>query len=189
MSNALNDFLSYFEQDVSQNQPPYPWALTAEAIAPELESEIRVSPEEEADLNGRSERFFASLTTLVDAEAGRTIATTVDELLTRLSQWLPRERCLEIVKICQAKCLMATDYSEQLTLAIADLLPQWNSDDRQLLLRPYAVAFRSRTEPRHLGPEADKVWDEMSVVEQGQYLVAIADFVLTELNNLDLENP
>lgn len=182
MSKALRDFLNYFGQE----QDPYPWALTTEAIAPDLE--MSLSPEEEADLDERSERFFASLETLSPSEPAKVTSKTLDNLLSRLSQWLPQDQCTNVVKICQAQCLVATEYRDQLALAIAELLPQWNSDDRQILMRNYAGAFRSRTASRSLAPKADKVWDEMSAVEQGQYLVAIADVVLTELNELDEES-
>ena len=90
---------------------------------------------------------------------------------------------IEMLKICQAKCRLAVDYPEQLTLAIADLLPQWNSDDRLILMRTYAGAFRGGAQTQKL--ESGQDWEAMSAVEQGQYLVAIADFVLTELNNAE----
>ena len=183
MSKALSDFLNYFNQEQSR----YPWQLTtesAETIAERVEDEL--SQEEEADLQERSNRFFMSLDTLL-GEAQKDIVTqTIDTLLSRLEQWLPRQQCLDVVKICQAKRLAAEEYRDQLALAIAELLPQWNGDDRAILMRNYAGAFRSgNSNARSLKLSSEKDWDAMSAVEQGQYLVAIADMVLTELNEID----
>ena len=181
MSKALSDFLNYFDQDQHQ----YPWELTVETIAPEIKAEL--SEEETSDLQERSDRFFASLGTLLGTEQSIVNTQTIDVLLEHLSQLLPREQCLNVVKICQAKRVAAEEYREQLALAIADLLPHWNSDDRSILMRNYAGAFRSGGKTANLATNSEKAWDGMSAVEQGQYLVAIADMVLTELNRMETE--
>ncbi|WP_041763314.1 hypothetical protein [[Leptolyngbya] sp. PCC 7376] len=182
MSEAFKDFLNYFEGD----RQPYPWTLNSGAIADDLERELEpISEMEEADLANRSQRFFENLEPLIQNSQG-SIETT---LFTRIGNFLPRQQCLDILKICQEKRDLAKDFSEQLQLAIADLLPQWNGEDRAILMRSYAGAFRGGVEmdSRKL-TSSNKSWEAMSAVEQAQYVVAIADFVLTELNETDKTN-
>ena len=92
------------------------------------------------------------------------------------------QQCLDILKICQGKQQLVSDVAGQLRLAIADLLPQWSGEDRAIFMRSYAGAFRGSGEETLQQLTTEKVWNDMSAVEQAQYTVAIADFVLTELN-------
>ena len=104
MSKALSDFLNYFNQEQSR----YPWQLTtesAEAIAPRVKAEL--SQEEEADLQERSNRFLMNLDTLLGEAKENVAKQTMDTLLSRLEQWLPRQQCLDVVKICQAEACQA----------------------------------------------------------------------------------
>ncbi|OKH12911.1 hypothetical protein NIES208_15565 [[Limnothrix rosea] IAM M-220] len=181
MSEAFKDFLNYFGSD----QECYLWALKDGAIAGDLETELAsITEEEQVDLQQRSQRFFESLDSLLGSQ--REVVSTT--LLERLGGLLPRQQCLDILKICQEKRDLVTDYREQLSLAIADLLPQWHHEDRTILMRSYAGAFRGGSTANDSLPGSDKNWDVMSPLEQAQRLVAIADFVLTELHTLDNEN-
>ncbi len=178
MSEAFKDFLNYFGSD----QERYGWQLKDGAIAVDFDVEqVSMTEAEELDLQNRSQRFFDSLDSLL-TDAATTTQTT---LLKRLDSLLPRQQCLDILKICQEKRDLVKDYREQLSSAIAELLPQWHDEDRTILMRSYAGAFRSGSSAEQSLFKSEKAWEQMSSVEQAQYLVAIADFVLTELNSAE----
>ena len=74
--------------------------------------------------------------------------------------------------------------AEQLVQSVQDALPEWGTEDLQVLARPYAFAMR--------GPETDKLevalrsvryaaWTELSGVEQARLSLAIARYTLSQM--------
>ena len=178
MSEAFKDFLGYFEQDEQR----YPWLLDNGAIADDVETDLEhLSAADATDLEQRSQRFFSSLDSLLEDKS----SAIETKLFARVGTYLPRQQCLDILKICQGKQQLVSDVAEQLRLAIADLLPQWSGEDRAIFVRSYAGAFRGGGDQTLQQLTTEKVWDEMSPLEQAQSTVAIADFVLTELNSME----
>ncbi|MEM9213810.1 MAG: hypothetical protein AAGD25_05635 [Cyanobacteria bacterium P01_F01_bin.150] len=74
--------------------------------------------------------------------------------------------------------------AEQLVQSVQDILPEWGTEDLQVLARPYAYAMR--------GPETDKLevalrsvrhatWAELSRVEQARLGLAIARYTFSQM--------
>jgi hypothetical protein len=72
------------------------------------------------------------------------------------------------------------ELSDRLRCVLGDLLPQWSAADMDILLRSYGSALRGGASPG-LPDGAGQSWEELSPLVQAQYLVAIANFCLTEL--------
>lgn len=161
-------------------ETPYPWNAAAasryfdqlEAATPELE----VS---EAEAKG----FFSKL----DALWGKSSAKTTSSVqLAGLAQQLS-SRCVSVPQAAlqaiaqKANALVDSQLSslDQLVACVQDVLPQWDVEDLQVMARPYAYAMRSE-EPKL--PE-NVEWDSLSEVEQGRLAMAIANWIMTELEH------
>ena len=183
MSEAFEDFLNYFQTDGEGEGLRYPWDLKDKAIAASLGEDLPpIAATEAQELEARSQRFFEGLDNVF--ATGQTTTVTAN-LLERISRMLPRPQCLEILKVCQEKRDLMTDYPQQLTAVIAAVLPQWNGEDRAILMRSYAGAFRGGAKVKVQDLNVAEDWEAMSALDQAKSLVAIADLVLTELQTAD----
>ncbi|WP_159783994.1 hypothetical protein [Sodalinema gerasimenkoae] len=66
----------------------------------------------------------------------------------------------------------------QLVGCVGDLLPQWATEDLQVLARPLAYTMRGQPPNELVG---DRPWDELSSLEQARLSLAIAQVALQEL--------
>jgi len=163
---------------------PYPWNSAAagryfdqlEAATPELE----VS---EAEAKG----FFSKLDALWgSSDAKATAKSTASVSLASLAQQLS-SRCIIVPQaalqsmVQQANALVDSQLSslDQLVACVQHVLPQWDAEDLQVMARPYAYAMRSE-EPKL--PEGVE-WESLSEVEQGRLAMAIANWIMTELEH------
>lgn len=158
----------------------YPWNAAAasryfdklEAATPELE----VS---EAEAKG----FFSKLDSLWGKSAAKkTASINLSSLAQQLSS-----RCVSVPQAAlqaiaqKANVLVDSKLSslDQLVACVQDVLPQWDVEDLQVMARPYAYAMRSE-EPKL--PE-NVQWESLSEVEQGRLAMAIANWIMTELEH------
>lgn len=159
----------------------YPWNFkAAEQYFTQLESRA------ETDLpaldlgEAESEQFFGQLARLW-AE-GDAVSTDVASLADGLAA-----RCITfpqaVLAAIAARATTVIDNQlsalEQLVQCVQAALPQWDVEDLEVMARPYAFAMRSQ-EPK-LPENVD--WQSLSEVEQGRLAMAIAHWILNELEN------
>ena len=179
-NNAEAELLQTVLEAELSPETPYPWNAAAasryfdklEAATPELE----VS---EAEANG----FFSKLDALWGKSAAKkTAAINLSSLAQQLSS-----RCVSVPQAAlqaiaqKANVLVDSKLSslDQLVACVQDVLPQWDVEDLQVMARPYAYAMRSE-EPKL--PE-NVQWESLSEVEQGRLAMAIANWIMTELEH------
>jgi hypothetical protein len=76
--------------------------------------------------------------------------------------------------------------ADQLVLCVQDLLPTWADEDLYVMARPYAVAMRSHesdTAEGILQAVENNSWDELSEIEQANFSLAVARYVLNQQSN------
>ncbi|MGB2927219.1 MAG: hypothetical protein WBB82_18110 [Limnothrix sp.] len=154
---------------------PYGWDLPDAAA---VESFEVLTGEDAAELGDRSVRFFDGLDNLFSSNV------YIKRLQEYFGERIPTAKLQEITTVCRE--LVARDLSrlERLCLSLDELLPQWSQDDVQLLTRAYSGAFRSGQSLLERSPQSE-AWDELSELGQAKCLVAIAYFVLTDLETLE----
>lgn len=156
----------------------YPWnAAAAEQYFDQLEAETPATELGEAE----AEQFFSKLDQLWEQQP------TADSIgLANLAEGLAA-RCISIPQAAlatlatQATALVGSQLSalDQLVACVQEVLPQWDVEDLQVMARPYAYAMRSQEQK--LPENVD--WESLSEVEQGRLAMAIANWIMTELEN------
>lgn len=156
----------------------YPWNVAAaERYFDQLEAEAPATELGEAE----AEQFFSQLEQLWEQ---RPAADSVS--LASLAEGLA-SRCISIPQAAletlatKATALLDSQLSalDQLVACVQDVLPQWDVEDLQVMARPYAYAMRSQEQK--LPENVD--WESLSEVEQGRLAMAIANWIMTELEN------
>ena len=179
-NNAEAELLQPVLEAELSNETPYPWnAAAASRYFDKLEAAMPELEVSEAEANG----FFSKL----DALWGKSPAKAKASVnLAGLAQQLS-SRCVSVPQAAlQAMAQKATvlvdsklSSLDQLVACVQDVLPQWDVEDLQVMARPYAYAMRSE-EPKL--PE-NVQWESLSEVEQGRLAMAIANWIMTELEH------
>jgi hypothetical protein len=159
-------------------QAAYPWNLA--------------EPETEGFFTDLEETFTLSMT-----EANETILATPKliafcrQLWVRNSLWnqfsdrIPPDLLDRLME--QAQQLLATPLSlaEQLVQCVEAVLPNWETEDLQVLARPLAYAMRdneAKAVELTLGTVRSIGWTELSEIEQARLSLVIAHHALAQLN-------
>ncbi|TVR15758.1 MAG: hypothetical protein EA395_01010 [Phormidium sp. GEM2.Bin31] len=69
---------------------------------------------------------------------------------------------------------------ERLVGCVGELLPQWATEDLQVLARPLAYAMRGQSQ---MPPLDDRPWDDLSNLEQARLSLVMAQVALQQLNH------
>jgi hypothetical protein len=182
-TNAEAELLQTVLESELSVDTPYPWnGATADQYFDQLEAatpELEIS---EAEAN----RFFSRLDALwnrAEVQAGAKAApvnvASFAQLLASRCVSIPQGALQSIAQ--QANALVDSQLSalDQLVQCVQGVLPQWDVEDLQVIARPYAYAMRSQ-EPKL--PE-NVEWESLSEVEQGRLAMAIANWIMAELEH------
>jgi hypothetical protein len=161
---------------------PYPWNLSdpqAEEFFTDLEQEFNLDTWSTAELETRSQAFFACVDQLW-------AATTVhDTLAQRFAAQVPQSLLAAIMQQAQKLTSQSLSLADQLVQCVQEFLPNLAQDDLEVLARPLAYALRDRQTQTVIESTLAKVralaWEELSDVEQANLALAIARCALAEL--------
>lgn len=104
------------------------------------------------------------------------------DLFQRFATQVPQRLLDGIIQKAQQVAAANLSLAEQLVQCVQDILPSWDTDDLQVLARPFAYAMRgSETESLSVLKSvrcAD--WDDLSSIEQARLSLAVARYALSQ---------
>lgn len=177
----------------------YPWNPAddeSEAYFDELERQFAIQDVLDEELSTRASTFYNQLDTLwseVETSSCYNYNTT-NSVLDQLQESLPKPFLSKlpqgwlnaIAKKAGEIFTSSQTIAEQLAECVQSVLPTWATDDLSVLTRPYAYAMRS-SEPQALTSVINNVenqeWANLSEIEQAKISVAIAYYVLRQLDD------
>ena len=72
--------------------------------------------------------------------------------------------------------------ADQMVECVLDILPQWDEEDLQVLARPLAYAMRDADpEGVELVMATQRLWAELSEIEQARVGLAVARYAISQL--------
>ena len=179
----------------------YPWHLESDDAQHQyfdpLESRWtqEVSADENTVIAEKGQLFFqqldqawadadASLATQPNAASTSSLASIQAVLAEQFQDRVPAGLIDTLTQKAQQLASQPLSLAEQLVQSVQDVLPEWGTEDLQVLARPYAFAMR--------GPETDKLevalrsvryaaWTELSGVEQARLSLALARYTLSQM--------
>jgi hypothetical protein len=176
----------------------YPWNPAddeSEAYFDELEKQFAIDLLDE-ELASRASTFYHQLDTLwSEVETSSCYNyNTINSVLAQLQESLPNlfisrlpQGWLNAIASKAGEIFTSSQsLAEQLAECVQTVLPTWGTDDLSVLTRPYVYAMRS-SEPQSLTSVMNNVenqeWTALSEIEQAKVSVAIAYYVLRQLDD------
>ncbi|QLE54367.1 hypothetical protein [Nostoc sp. TCL26-01] len=177
----------------------YPWNPADDESAvyfDELERQFAIHDVLDEELTTRSATFYGQLDTLWSEveTSSHYNHTTSSAVIDQLQESLPKafvsrlpEGWLNAIANKATEIFTSSQsLAEQLAECVQTVLPTWATDDLSVLTRPYAYAMRS-SEPQTLTSVINNVehqeWANLSEIEQAKISVAIAYYVLRQLDD------
>jgi len=175
----------------------YPWSVdqdqTLEAlVVMESSWAEALSDEENAAIATAGQQFFHQLEqawSTPEAQPTPTfsLATLQASLRDRFQHRVPADLLQQLTQKAQTLAAQPLTLADQLIQSVQDVFPHWDTEDLQVLARPYAFAMRSPD-----SDTADKLdmalqsvrsvsWSELSEIEQARLSLAIAHYTLAQL--------
>lgn len=178
----------------------YPWlnaqdpSNTAYFDTLEEDWQSHASEEENSAIAAQEAQFFQRLeqvwanvdaaTTQPSASSSDALATIQSTLIEQFQERIPVEMIRSLTHTVHRAASQPLSLADQLVQSVQNILPEWGTEDLQVLARPYAFAMR--------GPESDKLevalrsvryaaWTELSGVEQARLSLAIARYTLSQM--------
>lgn len=133
---------------------------------------------DEQEFSDRAQRFYAGLDQVFAPRLS--VQRLTAQLLERFGTMLPLDQLEQIVVTYQQLEAQSLGKRDWIQRGLQVLLPQWLPEDLLLLQRPYSAAFRGESSMPLL-PIAAEGWAGLSPLAQAQWVVAIAEVVVTEL--------
>ncbi|WGV28075.1 hypothetical protein [Halotia branconii] len=211
INNSDNTFYSFpslvelelLEALLEPEDATYPWNPAddeSEEYFAELEQQLGMQDLLDEELTTQSQNFYEQLDTLwseVETSshykcntgcAG--IDSLQESLQTAFVANVPQGWLNAIAQ--KATDIFASQQSigEQLVQCVQAVMPTWESEDLFVLARPFAYSMRS-SEPQNLKSIISNIenrdWTNLSEIEQAKISIAIAYYVLKQLDNLQPE--
>ncbi|MGK7890040.1 MAG: hypothetical protein AB4042_11955 [Leptolyngbyaceae cyanobacterium] len=177
----------------------YPWSGEQSEDAETLTSleaswAEELSEEEHAAIATAGQQFFQTLEqawSTADAQQSTTfsLATLQSSLRDTFQQRIPADLLQQLTQKAQTLATQPITLADQLVQCVQDTLPHWDTEDLQVLARPYAFAMRSADTDKlaKLEVVAQSVrsveWKELSEIEQARLSLAIAHYTLAQLSD------
>jgi hypothetical protein len=165
-----------------------PASLSAASYFADLEQEVLNAGWTTEELTEQGQ-IFASHLEQVWATVPVTGSLAAD-LFQRLSAQVPSGLLDSIVKKAQQLVSANLTLADQLVQCVQDSLPSWDSDDLQVLARPFAYAMRgseSESLESVLKSVRNAEWDELSSIEQARLSLAVARYALAQSSSTSEE--
>lgn len=167
---------------------PYPWNPAdpeTEAYLQAAEAQLPFADAFDEILETTSPPAIANLERLwSDTAAEDTLLETVQTALQqKFGAWVPHTWLEAIATQARSQQTASRSFAEQLVQCVNPLLPQWPSQDLQVLARPFAYAMRGESLDSSLAALSQKAWTELSEIEKARVSLAIARYALSQLPN------
>jgi SpoVK/Ycf46/Vps4 family AAA+-type ATPase len=185
---SISAFQSQAEMEllrqILQEKESYLWnpaSLNAASYFADLEQEVLNAGWTTEELTEQGQ-IFASHLEQVWATVPAT-SSLAAELFQRLSVQVPQALLDSIVQKAQQVISANLTLADQLVQCVQDSLPGWDSDDLQVLARPFAYAMRgaeSESLESVLKSVRNAEWDDLSSIEQARLSLAVARYALTQ---------
>jgi SpoVK/Ycf46/Vps4 family AAA+-type ATPase len=185
---SISAFQSQAEMEllrqILQEKESYLWnpaSLNAASYFADLEQEVLNAGWTNEELTEQGQ-IFASHLEQVWATVPATSSLAAD-LFQRLSAQVPQGLLDSIVQKAQQVISANLTLADQLVQCVQDSLPSWDSDDLQVLARPFAYAMRgaeSESLESVLKSVRNAEWDDLSSIEQARLSLAVARYAIAE---------
>lgn len=169
---------------ILQEQPFYLWepaSLSASSYFADLEQEVLNAGWTTEELTEQGQ-IFATHLDQVWATVPFAQGVTAD-LLQRFAAQVPQRLLDTIIQKAQQVASANLSLADQLVQCVQDILPSWDTDDLQVLARPFAYAMRG-SEAENLESVLKSVrcadWDDLSSIEQARLGLAVARYTLSQ---------
>ncbi len=182
-------------RQILQDTESYPWnpaCPEAEAYFAELEQEVLNTGWSTEDLTEQGQIFAANLEQVwatVAVTASPASQSLVADFVQRFKAQVPQHLLTSIVQRAQQVVATNLSLADQLVQCVQDSLPHWDSDDLQVLARPYAYAMRS-SEAESLESALNSIqnseWEALSSIEQAKISLAVARYAIAQTSQSDL---
>ncbi len=159
-----------------------PASLTAASYFADLEQEVVNAGWTTEELTEQGQILATNLEQVWSTvPAAKSIAA---DLFQRFATQVPQRLLESIVQKAQQVAAANLSLSDQLVQCVQDILPTWDTDDLQVLARPFAYAMRgSETESLESVLKSVRCadWEDLSSIEQARLSLAVARYTLSNL--------
>lgn len=170
-------------RQILQEKESYLWnpaGLSAASYFADLEQEVLNAGWTTEELTEQGQIFASHLE---QVWATVPAASTAADLFQRLSAQVPQGLLDSIVQKAQQVISANLTLADQLVQCVQDSLTGWDSDDLQVLARPFAYAMRgseSESLESVLKSVRNAEWDELSSIEQARLSLAVARYAIAQ---------
>jgi hypothetical protein len=190
---SISAFQSQAEMEllrqILQEQESYVWnpaIPTAASYFADLEQEVLNAGWTAEELTEQGQIFAIHLDQAwATVPAASSIAA---DLFQRFATQVPHRLLDSIVQRAQQVVAANLSLADQLVQCVQDSLPSWDTDDLQVLARPFAYAMRG-SESESLESVLKSVrsaeWDELSSIEQARLSLAVARYAISQTSDSD----
>ncbi|NJR38214.1 MAG: hypothetical protein HC781_04380 [Leptolyngbyaceae cyanobacterium CSU_1_4] len=170
-------------RQILQEQPSYLWdpaSLTAPSYFADLEQEVLNAGWTTEELTEQGQ-IFATHLEQVWATVPAVNGLAAD-LFQRLALQVPPHFLEGILRKAQQVASANLSLADQLVQCVQDILPTWDTDDLQVLARPFAYAMRGSDESLESVLKSVRCanWDDLSSIEQARLSLAVARYTLSQ---------
>jgi hypothetical protein len=170
-------------RQILQEKESYLWNPASPAAASyfaDLEQEVVNAGWTSEELTEQG-RIFA--TRMEQVWATVPVSNLATDRFQRLAAHLPQRLLDTIVQRTQQVVATNLSLADQLVQCVQDSLTSWDTDDLQVLARPFAYAMRgaeSESLDAVLKSVRDAEWDELSSIEQARLSLAVARLAIAQ---------
>jgi hypothetical protein len=168
-------------RQILQEKESYLWnpaSLGAASYFADLEQEVLNAGWTTEELTEQGQIFASHL-----EQVWATVPAASADLFQRLSAQVPQGLLDSIVQKAQQVISANLTLADQLVQCVQDSLTGWDSDDLQVLARPFAYAMRgseSESLESVLKSVRNAEWDELSSIEQARLSLAVARYAIAQ---------
>ncbi len=168
---------------IVQADVAYPWnpaQLESESYLSALEQEFTLFDSfSDSDIAEKSQVLFAQLEQVW-------LASALQKSLGEKFACVPQDFLARIAKSVQNASAKYQSLADQMVECVLDILPQWDEEDLQVLARPLAYAMRDADpEGVELVMATQRLWAELSEIEQARVGLAVARYAISQLGISD----
>jgi citrate lyase gamma subunit len=178
-------------QLVLHDESPYPWN-PAEVGADNYFAELEAALEREvaatawmaADFASRGQALAQTMEQMWAAIAPAPASTLTTDLFQQFVSQVPQDFLEKIAQKARQVLEANLSLADQLVACVQEALPEWGTDDLQVLARPFAYAMRG-AETERLEAALRSVrcaqWTELTSIEQARLSLAIARYAIAQV--------
>jgi hypothetical protein len=185
---SISAFQSQAEMEllrqILQEKEAYVWnpaGLNAASYFADLEQEVLNAGWTAEELTEQGQIFATHLEQVwATVPAANSLAA---DLFNRFSTQVPQRLLDSIVQKAQQVMAANLSLADQLVQCVQEILPSWDTDDLQVLARPFAYAMRgSETESLESVLKSVRCadWDDLSSIEQARLSIAVARYAIAQ---------